>query len=310
MNPKDDPAESTKPDAEEQPTNNNGVKPELENITSPITPPERFEEQDNVSREELGQSNSDKEHLPNPGAVDEESLTTSPSETPTTFRSRSRRLMRLDDTDSEGPPKFTSTVGKDQLIRSLDNYIVGYPKVAGFMNSDPNFLIYRKFGWLHNRTLLYLQDELRAMELQLTKWDAKTSRDGPGNALRCRQVDWASSSEKPQSRRVLVKKITEKLREYDELLVDYQKIQAFQEPSIRNQVSLFTFIRNTWSMGEMDSGFTTERIDLAALAPEADVGWYMAWMVRISRKIPRRATRVSPYALGRSLQRIKTLVAG
>lgn len=39
------------------------------------------------------------------------------------------------------------------------------------MNSDPDFLMFRKFGQLHNRLLLYRQDELTELEERLNKLD-------------------------------------------------------------------------------------------------------------------------------------------
>jgi hypothetical protein len=37
----------------------------------------------------------------------------------------------------------------------VDDHPNGYPRFAAFMNSDENFLMCRKYGFLHNRVLLY-----------------------------------------------------------------------------------------------------------------------------------------------------------
>ena len=39
-------------------------------------------------------------------------------------------------------------------------------------DSDPNFLMCRKFGWLHLRVLLHHQDELVELEEELERLDA------------------------------------------------------------------------------------------------------------------------------------------
>ncbi len=53
----------------------------------------------------------------------------------------------------------------------VEDYPLGYPRVAAFMNSDENFLIYRRFGFLDAGILLRKQDELRTIEGSLDDLD-------------------------------------------------------------------------------------------------------------------------------------------
>lgn len=53
----------------------------------------------------------------------------------------------------------------------VEDYPLGYPRVAAFMNSNENFLIYRRFGFLDARILLRKQDELRTIEGSLDDLD-------------------------------------------------------------------------------------------------------------------------------------------
>ena len=53
----------------------------------------------------------------------------------------------------------------------MDTFEAGYPKVAAAEVCDPNFLILRKFDWLHLRVLLRLQDELVELEEDLRELD-------------------------------------------------------------------------------------------------------------------------------------------
>lgn len=88
----------------------------------------------------------------------------------------------------------------------------GYGRVAAYEDSDPSFLIYRKFGWVHNRILLHLQDELVDLEGQLEdldKWEALT---GNPTKLVCRRLDDAGPEE--SERRILLRRCSEKLAEY------------------------------------------------------------------------------------------------
>ncbi|KAK7918079.1 hypothetical protein PG985_009953 [Apiospora marii] len=52
-----------------------------------------------------------------------------------------------------------------------------YRSVATFLDSDENFMIYRRFGYLHSRTLLRLQDRLRALEYKLDQYDNEDAAD-------------------------------------------------------------------------------------------------------------------------------------
>ncbi|KAL8803297.1 MAG: hypothetical protein Q9182_003255 [Xanthomendoza sp. 2 TL-2023] len=207
--------------------------------------------------------------------ADEESVITSVTEPPKTFGDRLRRVVRLQRKASSSESIFTGDAERDQLINSLDRYTVGYPKVAAFENADPNFLIYRKFGWLHNRLLLYLQDELAELEYILNKLDKDTFSDDDDIKLSCRRDDWIH----PSSRRDLVKQIAQKLEEYDEHLLRYQKVQAMRRPTIRNQASLYNFVRATGSLIEPEYRWIREGVDLAAVASDAEHGWFNGFLV-------------------------------
>lgn len=93
----------------------------------------------------------------------------------------------------------------------MDSYQPGYSTLAAIENSDPNFLIYRKFGWLRNRLLLDLQDELVTLEEELERLDANDNRlCDPEGVLISRRNDELEQT----LRRGLLKKIRQKLSEY------------------------------------------------------------------------------------------------
>jgi hypothetical protein len=52
-----------------------------------------------------------------------------------------------------------------------------YRTVATFLDSDENFMIYRRFGYLHARMLLRLQDKLRKLESMLDDYDDEDAGD-------------------------------------------------------------------------------------------------------------------------------------
>ena len=79
-------------------------------------------------------------------------------------------------------------------------------------------MIYRKFGWLHNRILLHLQDELVDLEEQLEGLDKWEAERGDPTKLACRRLDDAEPEHSP--RRQLLQLCREKLDKYGKPLCD------------------------------------------------------------------------------------------
>lgn len=70
----------------------------------------------------------------------------------------------------------------------------------------------RRFGFLHNRVLLYRQDELSELEKDLVRIDEADKDENP-LILKSRRLD--DEDDDPQySRKVLINKIDEKLKDY------------------------------------------------------------------------------------------------
>lgn len=62
-------------------------------------------------------------------------------------------------------------------VRSVRDAPTGYPSVATFLDSDENFGLYRRFGFVQARLLLEKQDDLRKLELKLDRYDRRLARD-------------------------------------------------------------------------------------------------------------------------------------
>lgn len=52
-----------------------------------------------------------------------------------------------------------------------------YRSLATFLDSDENFMVYRRFGYLHSRMLLRMQDKLRKLEALLDDYDDEDAAD-------------------------------------------------------------------------------------------------------------------------------------
>lgn len=95
----------------------------------------------------------------------------------------------------------------------VDDHPKGYPQLAAFVNSDDNFLIARKYGFLRSRVLLYRQDELSELERDLIALD-DDDKVNRALALTSRKNDEETDNDPIYSRKVLMKKIDDKLKEY------------------------------------------------------------------------------------------------
>jgi hypothetical protein len=85
----------------------------------------------------------------------------------------------------------------------------GYPRLAAFLGSAENAMLYRRFGFLQARVLLNKQDEIRELEADLDHMDSVDAVDSP-NMLRSRENDDAANGE----RRIILRKIELKFKEY------------------------------------------------------------------------------------------------
>ena len=88
--------------------------------------------------------------------------------------------------------------------------------MTAFINSDDSFLIARKYGFLRTRLLLYHQDELSVLEKGLLALDDDDKKDRK-LALQSRKHDEETDDDPEDSRKALMRKIADKLKEYGKL---------------------------------------------------------------------------------------------
>ena len=198
---------------------------------------------------------------------------------------------------SKCPISFDQASDKDISIRGtanlpniVDDYDQGYGKVAAFEDCDPNFLIYRKFGWLHNRVILHTQDELQELEERLEGLDKWEVSDGDKEILKHRRED----DENPDSpRKELLKTIKAKLAEYDELVFRLQKKTEIRKPTKRNQNSVYNLINTSHSLTSSEALWIRQWDDLMAPAYNAEHGWFNGILEDALRGLSKRITLVS-----------------
>lgn len=169
-----------------------------------------------------------------------------------------------------------------RVNRPLTDYPTGYGQVAAFQDCDPSFLIFRKFGWLHNCLLLDLQDELQMLEHHLFRHNKEEADPGGDpRRLRSRRKDY----EEPRSRKEILSEVKEKLAEYDELVLRTQKIQAIRRPSKKYQNAVWNYVTLKDKIVPKEVEWIKQRADLAAVSRDAEHGWPNSFIERYLRRL-------------------------
>lgn len=83
--------------------------------------------------------------------------------------------------------------------------------LAAFLDSDENFMIYRRFGYVQSRLLLQKQAELQQIEKALEDLDLEDQQQQPEKLMR------AFDPEAPGPRQELMKVLEHKFLEYSML---------------------------------------------------------------------------------------------
>lgn len=167
----------------------------------------------------------------------------------------------------------------------MESCKVGYPYLASFLDSDENFMIYRRFGFLHARLLLQKQDELRVMEATLDRMDRKDKQDDT-TFLQCRVLDERRTQE-GETRKELLNRVENTLLKYDEILLNAQQLAASNRPPQRDYNSVASFVKHKKPLFEGDDDFIYCKEDLITLRPGRESAWLDATVEKILKLFPR-----------------------
>jgi hypothetical protein len=167
----------------------------------------------------------------------------------------------------------------------------GYPYLATFLDSDENFMIYRRFGFIHARLLLQKQDELRIMEEELDRMDQQDLTSNP-RAIQCRMEDIERQDNQPGAKRqALLARLEETVLRYDELLLNARQLAAANRPPERDYNSVANFIRHKKPLMQGDDDFIYNKEDLITLRPGRESAWLDATVERFLKLFPRSAVK-------------------
>ncbi|MCJ1249480.1 hypothetical protein MMC30_006704 [Trapelia coarctata] len=199
------------------------------------------------------------------------------------------RKVSLPDKFQEPFRRKTETpYDEEQRIKRIDSHPEGYPQLAAFINSDENFSICRRFGFLHQRVLLYRQDELRELEDQLIRLDDEDQEEMP-QALKSRKRDDVREG---SYRKGLINIIDDKLKEYVDIVQRIKTLSTYKPASDRNYSSVSNWLHNTAPLSGEESEFIHHKADLIALTDAEEGSWLDGFVEAVLFKLPYRFTRI------------------
>ncbi|KAF2658215.1 hypothetical protein K491DRAFT_690369 [Lophiostoma macrostomum CBS 122681] len=196
---------------------------------------------------------------------------------------------------------------------TLTQPLQGYTKLASLIGAHPDLAIYRRFGKLNAKNLLYLQAELVVLERRLEECVKKDQESGDQDRVLFDR-DWQSlaesatvnggnvgGSEKSEQWET-VSKIKEKLREYNEALLlqtmlakqpapierDLTFLQNWMKRTTMGCVYLLGYDRDVWTKTPREELVVVRSNDGHTFAARIIGDWVAYWAYRLTRRKPKR----------------------
>jgi hypothetical protein len=162
----------------------------------------------------------------------------------------------------------------------------GYPLLAAFLDSDDNFMIYRRFGYLQARLLLEKQEQLRRLE-----WELEVLDENDKQASSRDLITFADNEDgNVQERQQLMQRIEEKFRDYGtsrrflfhrnsltcqsaSLLQVAESLVRCNRPSSGEHCSVRNFINYRQPLVPSEQRFINCKEDLITLRPGREHAW-------------------------------------
>ncbi|KAH0534091.1 hypothetical protein FGG08_007310 [Glutinoglossum americanum] len=202
------------------------------------------------------------------------------------------------------PPTGTDV----EIGESAKEFLEGFSDFSQFIASDDDLSIYRRFGSLGARNILYLQAELQLLEQNLQKLDEadhdvvmrhsdedeKKEVDLAARAWECFEYQSKKGTERQMLKMKLILRIREVMKEYEDAIIRRSQVLALKPPS-RSTLTAFT----GWFRSRMPFRFSSwhlldDESDLIALKNEADpdrlsslTQRYFGYYLKVDRDTPK-----------------------
>lgn len=157
------------------------------------------------------------------------------------------------------------------------------------MNSDENFLMCRKYGFLHNRVLLYRQDELRELEQELLKMDRDNDKQDD-RAVKSRKAEERLLGEE---RRALMNQIDDKLKEYHDIVQRTRSFATLQRATQRNYTSMRNWVDDSAPLVQSEASTFYKDRDFVSVVDAKEGSWFDGRVETVLSRFGGSVTRVS-----------------
>jgi len=158
----------------------------------------------------------------------------------------------------------------ESLVTEKLDRPLGYPRLAALENSDSNLVMYRRFGYLHNRLLLHRQAEIAALEAKL---DALDAADDVNSDLRFRLQSREFREGDDVTQKLLLDEIETKLKIYDNLLLLELKLRSVSKPTECNYQKLYNYMWQRKPLEQGEDSFIFRCDDFISLLDTEEGSW-------------------------------------
>ncbi|KAM3416514.1 hypothetical protein BST61_g8104 [Cercospora zeina] len=223
------------------------------------------------------------------------------SQRPTTRRPSVIKILRkFSSTFSDQiPPHWKPNhINEKRDIRSLEDYPQGFPRFAAWMNCDENFLMTRRYGWLHNRVMLYRQSELSALEIQLQDCDEDAEKSQDPALVDHRMFARGDDGER---RTELIQQIDEKLEQYDSIVKRVKEMSSLPKATRRNYTSVCNHIGKHAPIAQREQDVFMNDSDFVALVEQQETKSFDGFVEDILALLP--CKRVTQFFFSNAEQR-------
>ncbi|KAF4624918.1 hypothetical protein G7Y89_g13250 [Cudoniella acicularis] len=177
---------------------------------------------------------------------------------------RSRKSRQIFDMFAPKRSRIPDNRDENLVPINLERHVKGYPQVAAYINSTDDTVLFRRFGDLRARTLLYKEVRLTALEAKLAKLD-KEDKEKDVTAWRVAYSIDYNGGKRNEERKALIEEIDVILKEYDELLLRDSQIRRLGRPSQRVHRNFMDWIWTQNSIGPADREFIFHEHDFVSL---------------------------------------------
>ncbi|KAE8441480.1 hypothetical protein EG329_004904 [Mollisiaceae sp. DMI_Dod_QoI] len=136
-----------------------------------------------------------------------------------------------------GIPTPTSLDVEPSSETQNQEYPEGFARLAAFVSSSEEVLIFRGFKYLHTRVLHRLMIEITNLEAELAEIDKENESDLDANFVMDKEGKYSKREEKEDE-------VKEKLKEYDAIFSQFREMQAFGKAQERNHITYYNWM---WS---------------------------------------------------------------